>query len=140
MRVVAFQYPTYTRGLRPRVVNSSACQWFHGNVTPVRPTPSHKPTHKCIHTDVNAVTRTWGVEVTRVEVSDIEPSPDIVKAMELQMSAERHKRAAILNSEAAAISAINDANGAATALRAAASAEKDAAIMKAEAIAEGVSR
>mmetsp|Transcript_15264 Transcript_15264/g.40299 ORF Transcript_15264/g.40299 Transcript_15264/m.40299 type:complete len:84 (+) Transcript_15264:152-403(+) len=76
--------------------------------------------------DVNLATRAWGVEVTRVEVRDIEPSPDIVKAMELQMSAERQKRATVLDSEASAIQSINDANAKATSLRAQAEAEKGA--------------
>mmetsp|Transcript_40395 Transcript_40395/g.92723 ORF Transcript_40395/g.92723 Transcript_40395/m.92723 type:complete len:309 (+) Transcript_40395:177-1103(+) len=85
--------------------------------------------------DVNLATRAWGVEVTRVEVRDIEPSPDIVKAMELQMSAERQKRATVLDSEASAIQSINDANAKATSLRAQAEAEKDAVVLAAEATA-----
>ena len=48
---------------------------------------------------MNQATRGWGVEVTRVEIKDIEPSPDIIKAMELQMSAERHKRATVWYAE-----------------------------------------
>ena len=37
--------------------------------------------------------------MVRVEVRDILPSPEIVTAMELQLAAERRKRAAILESE-----------------------------------------
>ena len=95
-------------------------------------------------------TRNWGVEITRVEVKDIVPSPDIIKAMELvgwyqhdpslpsspnltdptttarakQMSAERHKRATVLDSEASAVSAINEANAMAATVRTRAEAEK----------------
>ena len=35
--------------------------------------------------EANAVSRAWGVEVLRVEVRDILPSPEIISAMELQM-------------------------------------------------------
>jgi regulator of protease activity HflC (stomatin/prohibitin superfamily) len=49
--------------------------------------------------DLNNVCKTWGVEITRVEIQSLEPSREIVQAMELQMAAERKKRAAILQSE-----------------------------------------
>lgn len=86
--------------------------------------------------DVNQATCVWGVEITRVEVKDIVPSPDIIKAMELQMSAERHKRATVLDSEASAVSAINEANAKAATLRTQAEAEKDAMVLAAEAMAK----
>ena len=35
--------------------------------------------------DLDAATDPWGVKVTRVEVRDIIPSPDIMQAMELQI-------------------------------------------------------
>ena len=49
--------------------------------------------------EMNAVCIGWGVHITRVEIQNLEPSEDIKRAMELQMSAERKKRAAILQSE-----------------------------------------
>lgn len=66
--------------------------------------------------DLDAATDDWGVKVTRVEVRDIIPSPDIMQAMELQMSAERKKRANILQSEGRRDSQVNDARGAADAV------------------------
>ena len=69
----------------------------------------------------NAVTASWGVVVTRVEVRDILPSPEIVSAMELQMAAEREKRAVILRSEGERRSAVN-----------AAEAKRDAVVLAAE--------
>lgn len=59
--------------------------------------------------EANKVTEKWGVDVVRVEVRDILPSPEIVAAMELQMSAERHKRAAILESEGRRTAKVNAA-------------------------------
>ena len=47
-----------------------------------------------------------------LQVRDIIPSPDIMQAMELQMSAERRKRADILESEGRRASQVNDASGA----------------------------
>ena len=59
--------------------------------------------------EANAVTTNWGIDVVRVEVRDILPSPEIVSAMELQMAAERRKRAVILESEGAKQSVVNAA-------------------------------
>lgn len=52
---------------------------------------------------MNAVaeaTRNWGIKITRVEITEVKPSPNMVTAMELQMEAERRKRVAFLNAEA----------------------------------------
>jgi len=54
--------------------------------------------------------------VTRVELRDILPSAGVAASMEKQMTAERNKRAAVLNSEAEKESAINVARGRAEAL------------------------
>jgi len=70
------------------------------------------------------VVGTWGVVViTRVEVQDLHPSGDILQAMELQMSAERKKRAAILRSEGDRATLVNTAEGRAAAALAQARAE-----------------
>ena len=61
--------------------------------------------------------------VTRVEVRDIIPSTDITNAMEMQMAAERRKRANVLESEGRRESQVNDARGAADAKVLAAEAE-----------------
>ena len=86
--------------------------------------------------DLNAVANTWGVEITRVELQNMEPSKDILAAMELQMAAERKKRAAILKSEGERMTLINEAEGRASAAVAAAEAQKTTTILKAQAEAE----
>lgn len=97
---------------------------------------SRESINRALLEDINAVTHTWGVYVTRVEVRDINPSPDIVASMELQMAAERQKRAAILQSEGQRDAQVNSAKGLAEARLLAAEAEKRAAILAAEGEAE----
>jgi regulator of protease activity HflC (stomatin/prohibitin superfamily) len=83
--------------------------------------------------ELDTATEPWGVKVTRVELRDIMPSQAVRESMELQMSAERHKRASILNSEGDRESQINSAKGRAEAQVLEAEANQKAAIMNAEA-------
>src|SRR5690606_18082217 len=46
---------------------------------------------------LDETTGKWGVKVTAIEIKAIEPPPSIRDAMEKQMRAVRHRRAAILN-------------------------------------------
>ncbi len=54
---------------------------------------------------------TWGLKVLRYEIRDITPPTDVVRAMELQITAEREKRATIATSEGAKQQAINVSEG-----------------------------
>ncbi len=83
--------------------------------------------------ELDTATDPWGVKVTRVEIRDITPSKAVQDSMELQMTAERRKRAAILNSEGEREAAVNTARGSADAQVLAAEAQKKAAILRAEA-------
>lgn len=83
--------------------------------------------------DLDIATDPWGVKVTRVELRDIVPAPAVLEAMELQMSAERRKRAAILTSEGERESAVNSAKGKAEAQVLDAEAHQKAVILGAEA-------
>ncbi len=83
--------------------------------------------------ELDVSTDPWGVKVTRVELRDIVPSKAVQDSMELQMAAERKKRAAILTSEGERDSAINSAQGKAESRILDAEAQKKAEILKAEA-------
>ncbi|MGK7890753.1 MAG: SPFH domain-containing protein [Leptolyngbyaceae cyanobacterium] len=82
--------------------------------------------------ELDIATDPWGVKVTRVELRDIVPSKDVQDSMELQMSAERRKRAAILTSEGEREAAINSARGKAESQVLEAEAQQKAAILRAE--------
>jgi regulator of protease activity HflC (stomatin/prohibitin superfamily) len=83
--------------------------------------------------ELDVATDPWGVKVTRVELRDIIPSKAVQEAMELQMSAERRKRAAILTSEGERESAVNTARGKADAQVLDAEAQQKSVVMRAEA-------
>jgi regulator of protease activity HflC (stomatin/prohibitin superfamily) len=74
----------------------------------------------------------WGVDVTRVELQAIEPPKDIQQSMELQMRAERERRAAVTNAEATKRAAILEAEGVRESQVLRAQGEKDAAVLRAQ--------
>ncbi len=77
----------------------------------------------------------WGVDLTRVELQAIEPPKDIQQSMELQMRAERERRAAVTNAEAGKRAAILEAEGVRESQVRRAEGEKDAAILRAQGLA-----
>lgn len=60
---------------------------------------------------INQATANWGIQCLRYEIKDIQPPQTILKAMELQVAAERQKRAQILESEGNRQAQINHAEG-----------------------------
>lgn len=56
---------------------------------------------------INSASSTWGIQCMRYEIKDIDPPKTVLQAMELQVAAERKKRAEILESEGQRESAIN---------------------------------
>ncbi len=63
---------------------------------------------------VEAATGGWGVEVTAVELKDINLPPDMIRTIAKQAEAERERRAVIINSEGEVAAAENLARAAAT--------------------------
>lgn len=64
-----------------------------------------------IVTAINHASQTWGIQCMRYEIKNITPPSTVLKAMELQVAAERQKRAEILQSEGLRQSKINMAEG-----------------------------
>ncbi|PZV07464.1 MAG: paraslipin [Leptolyngbya sp.] len=83
--------------------------------------------------ELDISTDPWGVKVTRVELRDIVPSKAVQESMELQMAAERKKRAAVLTSEGEREAAVNSAKGRAESSVLDAEARQKAALLDAEA-------
>lgn len=60
---------------------------------------------------LDGATEPWGVKVSRVELRRVEPPENLVRAMNLQMTAERERRAALLRAEGEKASLILAAEG-----------------------------
>lgn len=73
----------------------------------------------------------WGVKVTRVELSQIDPPKDIKNAMESELRAERQRRADVLEAEGFKRAEILKAEGKRDSLIAEAEGDKQAAIARA---------
>lgn len=74
-----------------------------------------------LQSKMDQITSRWGVKITTVEIQEIKPPKDILDAMTRQMSAERTRRALVIEAEGTKAAAITVADG-----------EKQSAILKAE--------
>ena len=83
--------------------------------------------------ELDGATTKWGLRISRVELKAIDPPPSIQQSMEMQMKAEREKRAMILTAEGQRESDIRTAEGQKQARILTAEGEKHAAILRAEA-------
>ena len=77
-------------------------------------------------------THKWGVKVTRVELKNINPPEDVRITMEKQMTAERNRRAVVLQADGEKQAAITRAEGEKQAAITRAEGEKQSAILQAE--------
>jgi regulator of protease activity HflC (stomatin/prohibitin superfamily) len=77
--------------------------------------------NELIRSRLDAETERWGIKVTNVEIREIDPPRDIQEAMNRQMSAERVRRAVVLEADGTKQAAITVAEG-----------EKQSAILRAE--------
>ena len=81
---------------------------------------------------VDEAAQTWGVKVLRYEIKDLTPPKEILRAMQLQITAEREKRAVIATSEGQRQKEINVAEGERASMIAQSEGEMQAAINRAE--------
>ncbi|MGH9880051.1 MAG: SPFH domain-containing protein [Pyrinomonadaceae bacterium] len=85
---------------------------------------------------LDEATDKWGVKVTRVDVKNINPPEDVRITMEKQMTAERNRRALVLQAEGDRQAAITRAEGEKQAAVTRAEGEKQSAILQAEGAAQ----
>lgn len=83
--------------------------------------------------ELDAATTKWGLRISRVELKAIDPPASIQQSMEMQMKADREKRATILTAEGQRESDIKTAEGQKQARILSAEGEKHATILRAEA-------
>ena len=77
--------------------------------------------NELIRSRLGGETERWGIKVTNVEIREIDPPRDIQEAMNRQMSAERVRRAVVLEAEGTREAAVTIADG-----------EKQAAVLEAD--------
>jgi regulator of protease activity HflC (stomatin/prohibitin superfamily) len=85
---------------------------------------------------LDEATDKWGVKVTRVDVKNITPPEDVRITMEKQMTAERNRRALVLQAEGDKQAAIARAEGEKQAAITRAEGEKESAILQADGAAQ----
>jgi regulator of protease activity HflC (stomatin/prohibitin superfamily) len=72
---------------------------------------SRQMLNAAVATAVDEAAVNWGIKVLRYEIKDITPPGEIIRAMELQITAEREKRAQIARSEGQRQQEINTSEG-----------------------------
>ncbi|MEL6050560.1 SPFH domain-containing protein [Corynebacterium rouxii] len=107
-----------------------------GGMTLEETLTSREVINRRLRGELDAATTKWGLRISRVELKAIDPPPSIQQSMEMQMKADREKRAMILTAEGRRESDIRTAEGEKQAKILAAEGEKHAAILAAEAAKE----
>ncbi|MBR0646292.1 SPFH domain-containing protein, partial [Plastoroseomonas hellenica] len=82
---------------------------------------------------LDGATEPWGAKVSRVEIKKIEPPENLIRAMNLQMTAERERRATVAKAEGDREAEVKRAEGEKAALVLSAEGRKEAAFRDAEA-------
>ncbi|MBI5545140.1 MAG: SPFH/Band 7/PHB domain protein, partial [Deltaproteobacteria bacterium] len=81
---------------------------------------------------LDEVTNRWGIKVTAVEIREITPPREIMEAMTRQMSAERSRRATVIEAEGHRDAAVRVAEGQRQAAILEAEGERQATVLRAE--------
>jgi regulator of protease activity HflC (stomatin/prohibitin superfamily) len=85
-----------------------------------------------VQEQMEVVTDKWGIRISRIEIVEIAPPPQILLALALQKQADQEKRAKILQSEGLQQSAINIAEGESQSAIKAAEGQRQSAILRAQ--------
>jgi regulator of protease activity HflC (stomatin/prohibitin superfamily) len=93
-----------------------------------------------LRTKLDEVTERWGIKVTNVEIREIRPPKDVQEAMIKQMSAERSRRAMVLESDGKRESSILVAEGEKKSAILKAEGDKQSAILRAQGYAEALNQ
>nr|WP_084168499.1 SPFH domain-containing protein [Corynebacterium atypicum] len=104
-----------------------------GGMTLEETLTSREVINRRLRGELDAATTKWGLRISRVELKAIDPPPSIQQSMEMQMKADREKRATILTAEGQREADIKTAEGEKQARILSAEGEKHAAILAAEA-------
>ena len=104
-----------------------------GGMTLEETLTSREVINRRLRGELDAATTKWGLRISRVELKAIDPPASIQQSMEMQMKADREKRAMILTAEGRRESDIKTAEGEKQARILSAEGEKHAHILAAEA-------
>jgi regulator of protease activity HflC (stomatin/prohibitin superfamily) len=96
--------------------------------------------NELIRTRLDQETTRWGIKVTNVEIRELTPPREIQEAMSRQMSAERVRRAVVLEADGTKQASITVAEGEKQAAILRAEGEKQAAILRAQGFGEALTR
>jgi regulator of protease activity HflC (stomatin/prohibitin superfamily) len=96
--------------------------------------------NELIRTRLDQETARWGIKVTNVEIRELTPPREIQDAMSRQMSAERVRRAVVLEADGTKQASITVAEGEKQAAILRAEGEKQAAILRAHGFGEALTR
>ena len=88
--------------------------------------------NETLRVKLDEVTNRWGIKVTAVEIREIVPPREVMEAMTRQMSAERSRRATVLEAEGNREAAVNVAEGERQATILRAEGDKQAAVLRAD--------
>jgi len=89
---------------------------------------------------LDEVTNRWGIKVTAVEIREITPPPEIQEAMTRQMSAERTRRALVIEADGRRDAEVRVAEGERQATILRAEGNRQATILRAEGFADALGR